>query len=277
MYTLWEELADGSGGSYWQSLGANVSDAYSACWYPNGYCISSDSGDNYTYWEGCGSSGNFGPTSYYYNQTFADGAGGTYGNSGGGQYDPPTSGTVIYQSGESNCCTVYYDGNNGYYINDSCGGGCPEYGTWLSDGCGSTDGNDASGAYFTGAWAYGSNYADGSCGSYFVQSDTNVNGCYYPYGWKFDYNSSSYSLHWTVSDSGAMTQAEGDVTYAEGWYSDNIANGSGGTFADSGGWSLTSGDLIASGTYYDSNYGQDWYYYVYYDGMGGFYTSQYPV
>lgn len=277
MFTLWEQLADGSGGFFWSSPGNNASDAYSACWYPYGYCLSADSGDNYVSWEGCGSSGSFGPWSYYYNYTYSDGYGGTYTSSGGGAHQPPYSGDLIYQSGEGDCCKVYYDGSGGYYINDSCGGGCPEYGTWLSDGCNSTNGYDASGSYYEGYWAYGSFYADGTCGSYFVQSGSNVNGCYYPAGWKFDYSSSSSSLHWTVSDATSTTMAEGDVTYATGWSSSSIADGSGGTYSDGGGWSLNYGDLIASGTYYDGYYGQDFYYEVYYDGMGGYWVSQYPI
>lgn len=278
MYTLWEQLADGSGGYFWSSPGNNSSDAYSACWYPYGYCISANSGDNYVSWEGCGSSGNFGPWSYYYNNDYSDGSGGSYNSSGGGSYQPPYSGDIIYQSGVDNCCTVYYDGAGGYYINDSCGGGgCPDPGEWLSDGCNSTSGYDASDSYFDGAWAYGSFYADGSCGQYFVEAGTNMNGCYYPNGWKFDYTSNSYSLHWTVSDGTSTTVSEGDVTYASGWSSSNIADGSGGTYSDGGGWSLNYGDLIASGTYYDGYYGQDFYYEVYYDGMGGYWVSQYPI
>ena len=123
MFTLWQELADGAGGSFWQSAGNNGSDEYSSCWYPLDYCTYNDSGDNYLYWYGCGSDGSFGPYGYYYTLEYSDGAGGTYGDSGGGYYSPPDAGDIIYQSGESNCCTVYYDGDGGYYIDDLCGGG----------------------------------------------------------------------------------------------------------------------------------------------------------
>lgn len=276
MYTLWQEYADGAGGTYWTSNN-NSSDIYSACWYPNGFCLSTSGGDNYVYWSGCGSDGTFGPWSYSVSADYADGSGGTYTSGSSGEYHPPNTGDIIYQSGVDNCCSVYYDGAGGYYISDSCGGGCTEYGTWLYDGCGSISGTDASGTYFEGAWAYGNFFADGSCGLYFIQSDININGCYYPNGWKFDYSQSSYSLHWSVSDSTATTVAEGDTTYAEGWYSNNVANGSGGTYSDSGGWSLNSGDNIASGSYIDNGDSLMYYYTVYYDGMGGFYVSQYPA
>lgn len=275
--TLWEQLADGSGGYFWSSPGNNASDAYSACWYPYGYCLSAESGDSYVSWEGCGSSGSFGPWSYYYNYTYADGSGGTYNNSGGGNYNPPYSGDLIYQSGEGDCCKVYFDGNGGYYISDSCGGGCPAYGTWLSDGCNSTDGYDASGAYFNGAWAYGSFYADGVCGQYFVEAGTNMNGCFYPAGWKFDYTSYSDNLHWTVTDSQSNTQAEGDFTYSSGWSSSNIANGNGETYSDGSSWSANFADTIASGTYYDYGLAYEVFYAVYYDGSGGYWVSQNPV
>ena len=123
MFTLWQELADGAGGSFWQSAGNNAFDDYSSCWYPEGYCTYNDSGDNYLYWYGCGSEGSFGPYGYYYNVQYSDGAGGTYGDSGGGYYSPPDAGDIIYQSGAAECCTVYYDGYGGYYVDDMCGGG----------------------------------------------------------------------------------------------------------------------------------------------------------
>ena len=123
MFTLWQELADGAGGSFWQNSGNNAYDDYSSCWYPEGYCITNYSGDNYLYWVACGSNGEFGPYGYYYTIYYSDGAGGYYDASGGGYYSPPDAGDIIYQSGESNCCTVYYDGGGGYYVDDQCGGG----------------------------------------------------------------------------------------------------------------------------------------------------------
>jgi hypothetical protein len=277
MFSLWEELADGYGGSYWSGPANNSSDVYSSCWYADGYCISNDSGDSYMNWEGCGSSGNFGPVSWYSYKTFADGFGGTYTDNTSGFYDPPSAGTIIYQSGEDNCCTVYYDGVGGYYINDTCGGGCPAEGTFLYDGCASTSGTDAAGDYYSGAWAYGSFYADGTCGEYFVLSDNNVNGCYFPAGWKFDYNSGSSSLYYEVTDSESNVQTSGDFTYSSWWSTTDQADGSGGTSPASGGYSASYGDTIASGTYYDNGLAYEVQYYVYYDGAGGYYINRSPV
>jgi len=120
MFTTWQELANGTGGSFWQSLGDNTQDTFSACWYPFGFYLQYDSGNNYTNWTGCGSSGTFGPTSYYFNYIQADGNGGTYNNSGGSDIYP--AGYIIYQSGDSNCCKIYYDGSGGYYEYNLCGG-----------------------------------------------------------------------------------------------------------------------------------------------------------
>lgn len=122
MFTLWQQIADGSGGSYWQSLGNNNSDAFSSCWLPYGFALYQDSGYLYLTWEGCGSGGEFGPNGSYYNYQYADGSGGSYWDSGQTIYDPPSAGTIIYESGTDYCCKVYYDGNNGYYVSDSCGG-----------------------------------------------------------------------------------------------------------------------------------------------------------
>ena len=277
MFTLWEQLADGAGGYFWSSPGNNASDELTNCYYPYGFCVDANTSDNFVAWDSCGSSGNFGPWSYSYDYTYSDGFGGTYNSSGGGAYTPPYSGDIIYQSGVDNCCTVYYDGAGGYYVSDSCGGGCPEYGTYLSDGCNSTDGYDASGAFFSGTWTFGSFYADGECGQYFVEAGTDMNGCYHPDGWKFDYTSYNDSVHWTVTDSEANTQAEGDFTYSSGWSSSNIADGAGGTYPGGSSWSANYGDLIASGTYYDNGLAYDVYYEVFADGMGGYWVGQNPA
>jgi hypothetical protein len=275
MFTTWQELADGYGGSYWSSLGNNSSDTFSSCWYPYGYCLSSDSGENAVSWDACGSSGSFAYASYA-NATYADGYGGSYGSGGGMNYGYP-NGTIIYQSGVDDCCKVKFDGGSSYYTDDQCGSACPSAGYWISDGCASSSGTDASGTYFDGAWIYGSYYTDGSCGAYFTPSGENANGCYYPNGWKFDYTPYSNSLHWQVSDSGAMVQAEGDFTYSSGWSSSAVSDGAGGTFSDGYSWSATFGDLIANGQYFDALLGQYWDYYIYYDGGSGYYAVQYPT
>jgi hypothetical protein len=277
MFTTWQELANGTGGSFWQSLGNNTSDIYSACWYPFGFYLQYDNGQNFVDWNGCGSNGSFGPTGSYYNYLQADGNGGTYSTSGGNTYSPPNAGDVIYQSGVEGCCTVYYDGNNGYYINDTCVV-CPPAGTYLSSGCNATTGTDASGSYYEGAWNYGEFYADGSCGSYFNFMSTNSAGCYLPSGWFNNYEPYSNSLHWIVSDSQSSTVAEGDAQWQYGWNSTSQEDGSGGNHPASFNQQvLFAGDLISSGNYYDSFLSELWLYYVYYDGVGdGYYVVQYP-
>lgn len=291
MFTTWQELADGVGGSYWQSLGNNSSDEFSSCWYPNGYCLSTNGGDNYLNWDGCGSSGSFGPTGYSYNNDFADGSGGMYTQSGGGQYDPPSSGAVIYQSGAENCCQVIYDGNNGYYITDTCGGGYPAAGTVLSSVCsgmgsqssGSEDYTDASGSIFVGTFTLWEEIADGTGGSSWNSVGNNASdaysSCWLPLGFKFDYSPYSNSLHWVVNsyEMSYAVMAEGDFTYANGWSSTAVSDGSGGTFPDSYSWSATAGDLISSGTYLDPLLSINIDYNVYYDGEGGYYVVQYPT
>lgn len=275
MYNLWEELADGDGGSFWLNSGANSGDIYSSCWLPYGYCISLSSEDVYTYWVGCGSDGYFGPVGTSFNNVFADGSGGTYSDSGLNYSTPPYSGDLIYDNG-SGCCYVYYDGSGGYYVSDTCGS-CPEAGTLLYNGCASTDGNDASGAYFTGSWTYGEYLADGMCGEYFNAIGDDQDGCYHPYGWKFDYSTYSNSLHWEVFDSNSSLVAYNDVEYENGWSSSAIADGSGGTFSDGSSWSFSDGELIASGTYFDSGYGQDYGFEIYYVSPGGYYANQWPL
>jgi hypothetical protein len=232
MFTTWQQLADGMGGSYWQSLGSNSSDEFSSCWYPNGFCISNDSGVNYVNWEGCGSSGSFGPTSYYYNIVFADGAGGTYNDSGGGQYDPPSSGAVIYQSGAENCCTVYYDGNNGYYITDTCSS-FPPYGTLLSSHCsgytaqdaGNQDYTDADGRIWNGMFTLWQELADGNGGSFWSSAGNNTSdaysSCWLPAG---------YASTFAPSYPENSTSIDDDGTYIYLIiYQGNRQNGSGGT------------------------------------------------
>jgi hypothetical protein len=74
-----------------------------------------------------------------------------------------------------------------------------------------------------------------------------------------------------------MVQAEGDFTYASGWSSAAVSDGSGGTFPDGYSWQAAYGDLIANGTFYDANQGQNYAYEVYSDGSNGYYISQSPI
>ena len=79
---------------------------------------------------------------------------------------------------------------------------------------------------------------------------------------------SSYSneLNWTVYDSYGSTINSGYWTYSSGgcsytWYGSGPQGGC-------GGWSANTGDFIASGSFYDSNYGYERYYSVTYSGSG---------
>jgi hypothetical protein len=278
MFTLWQELADGVGGSFWYNNGSNSADEFSACWFPYGFCVSNTSGDENMNWEGCRSSGSFGPVSWYVNQDFSDGAGGTYSNNDSGYYDPPTAGDIIYQSGAGNCCTVYYDGGGIYIVDDTCGGGCDPAGTFLYNGCESSSGYDAAGTYFYGTWLYGSFYADGECGTYFELIGEDTDGCYYPAGWRFDYETDPvYSLYWDVSDSSDNPVSAGTAIYYYAWYSSQVADGSGGRYSDSGEWNLSDNAVITDGYYFDDNLGYTVFYQVFYDNAGGYYVVQNPA
>lgn len=414
MFTLWQEFADGSGGSYMQSQGAGSSDQFTSCWYPAYYYTNSSSGENYVYWNACGNDGNFGPTGNYYSWTYSNGDGNYTSDSGSSDYDPPYGGDLIYQNG---CCEVRYDGGSGYYTNDTCGyppygtvlnsfcgghwdtphyidasgnqwdgaftlyheiadgnggyfqdsgsensdpcfypdgyvvsagegesrvdwngcgnsgsfgyatywfaeiangngttrwngggsdygyyagylisdygccyirydgsggyyednqceSGCPGAGQYVGTGCISTDGVDASGAYFEGAWQYGDYYTDGNCGTYASPTGGNTNGCYYPSGWKFDYSSGSNNFDWYVQDSQQNNVASGNFTYYTWWASADVADGNGGTSGASGSWNAYSGQQIDFGFYTEPSDGNLWWYQVSSDGGSGYYVSQ---
>lgn len=272
-FNLWEQFTDGLGGYYWTNYGANLQDNKSpntACWLPAYFYAYNNNNTWSFYWYGCGNEGNFDyGSSYGYSYYNGDGTT-TTGGGGGNWYN---AGYLIYDSG---CCQVYFDGTSGYYVSDNCGGGggCTEYGTWLGNGCNNNNGYDASGQYFEGAWTYGSFYADGNCGTYFELIGENTDGCYYPAGWKFDYTSGSSSFSWTVYESNGNAVAYGDYTYATSWYSSAVANGSGGTYSDGYAWEASLGDYISNGTYFDYSEGQSYWFYVYYDGSGGFYVDR---
>lgn len=272
MFTLWEQFADGSGGSYWVNQGNNAQDTnhspYVACWLPQYFYYENNSGTYSFDWSACGQSGNFAYGSYY-TYAYSNGDGTTSsGGSGGNWYG---SGYTIYDSG---CCQVYFDGNSGYYVSDNCGGGCPSQGTYLSSGCGYTSGYDQSGQYWQGYWQYGDFYADGSCGQNFSPNgDPNSNGCWYPSGYWLEYSSSQQSLHWYVYDSCQNTVAEGDFTYYTS-FGGTRADGSGGVYADGGSWSASEGQTIATGSYYDCD-GNSYNYEVYSNGGSGYNVNTY--
>jgi len=95
----------------------------------------------------------------------------------------------------------------------------PTAGVLLSTYCVSADGYDASGMHYSGNWASWGIYADGSGGSYDLFITTNVNGCYYPYGYWFDYNYYQLSLFWQNGPySGTFSYGYGfDGSYSDGY------------------------------------------------------------
>lgn len=264
-FTLYTIYADGAGGSY-QDSGTENSNP---CWYPQGFVLESSSGENTFDWSGCGSTGTFAYGAYWYS-SISNGDGTTNGNSGGSSYGY-SYGHLISDYG---CCYIYYDGSGGYYVSDSCGGGCDNAGNYLYSGCISTNGVDASGTYFEGAWQYGDYYTDGNCGTYASPTGGNTNGCYYPNGWKFDYSSGSNNFDWYVQDSQQNNVASGNFTYYTWWASADVADGNGGTGGASGSWNAYSGQQIDFGFYTEPSDGNLWWYQVASDGGSGYYVSQ---
>jgi hypothetical protein len=270
MFTLWEQFADGAGGSYWYSYGNNATDGRNpatSCWLPQYFYTYNTANPVTFHWEGCGNSGDF---EYGANVNFGYSNGdGTINDVGYfNNYNYP-SGTLIFDGG---CCQVFYDGMSGYYVSDNCGGGCPGNGTYAYSGCVQTSGYDASGQYWDGTWVYADFYNDGSCGYYQQNQQTNSNGCYYPYGYWLTYEASSSSLHWYIYDSCGSPVSDGDYTYSTSYYGTR-AEVSGGYYYDGGSTGASYGDVITTVTYYDPC--ADTYYntYVRYDGMGGYYLE----
>lgn len=268
MFTLWQQFANGSGGSYWTSYGNNSSDGrdpLTYCWLPEYFYTASESGTMNFNWFACGNSGNF-EYGTFSNQTYANGDGTfTTNNSTNYWY---SSGYAIYDSG---CCQVFYDGGSGYYYSDNCGGGggggdCQSYGTSLGTTCLSTTGYDASGQYWSGVWTYAEIFADGNCGTYYSNQADNTNGCYYPAGYWITYEAVPTSLTYYVVDSCGNGITSGDFVYYI-YASGERANGDGSSNINSTSWSAETGTQIAAGTFYDCD-GQPRNYVVTYDGNG---------
>jgi hypothetical protein len=271
-FDLWEQYHDGSGGSYWTSFGTGATNGANACYLPYGFYTNNNSGFHYTNWTACGSTGSFGPTGEYYDYSYSSGNGGFESDSGNQYFNPPANGDLIYDGG---CCQVYYDGNNGYYTNDNCG--CPDPGLYMGLACISTGGDDARGVHFDGAWQWGEQYTDGSCGSYVNYIGTNGEGCYYPSGWYHSYDTSDNGSNtWYVEDSDANQMASGTYQYSYSW-SAYIADGYGSSDQSIGTVYSSYGDFFADGTYYDSALAQGWYYAIYSDGGFGYYVLKYPI
>lgn len=268
MFNLWEQIADGNGGSFWVNQGSNASDVNTACWLPQYFYISQSTDGVSVSWSGCGSSGDFeygANISYtYYNGDGSTTSGSYFNDYGYG------SGYTIYDNA---CCVVYYDGSGGYYVSDNCGGGCPEYGTFLGYGCVSTSGYDAANNYWSGAWQYAALYADGSCGQYSIVNGSNTDGCYYPAGYWTSYSYNASTGSWSVYDSCGNFVAASDYTYATS-YGGEQADGNGGTYAAGGSWQAELGYVFAYGSYSDCD-GNYYNYEVHSDGGSGYYTNIY--
>ena len=116
------------------------------------------------YWTGCGESGTFDYAGDIEDEYY-DGSCGYFWQPNGTW--SASDGTVIYQTGTNNCCTVVYTSyNNSYQVNDSC---CADSGTLIrSETSDST--LDWNGCGNSGNWAYNTAttnfYADGFCGEY---------------------------------------------------------------------------------------------------------------
>lgn len=271
MFTLWQKFADGNGGEYWVNSGDNSTDGKTqatSCWLPQYFYFSNGTDQVGFDWSACGSSGRFdyGQNSYY---SYSNGDGTTT-NSGGYSSYGYSSGHQIYDSG---CCQVYFDGSSGYYTSDSCGGGCPDYGQYIGDGCVNTSGYDASGAWWNSAWIHASFFADGSCGMYASNEQTNYSGCYYPPGYWLDYSSSQNSNNWYVYDSCSNLVANGSYVWSSS-SSGNIADGNGGYYFTGGSSYASSGDVFTTGYYTDCD-GSYYFFEIRSDGMSGYYTNIY--
>lgn len=277
MFTLYQQFADGSGGSYWSNYGDNSTDGRdpsTSCWLPQYFYFSNGNEEVGFWWEACGSSGTFyyGQNSYY---SYSNGDGTTSSGGGFNSYGYG-SGYLIYDSG---CCQVYFDGNSGYYYSDNCGGGggggggCDSYGTYLGTGCYSSDGYDAAGNYWTGAWSYAEFYADGNCGSYPNVIGSNTMGCYLPSGYWISYSSTPSIGSWYIYDTCSNLVASGDYVYSVSSGGEQ-ADGAGGSYAAGGTWQAEYGYQFASGSYSDcdSNY---YNYQVLSDGSSGYYIYTY--
>lgn len=181
-------------------------------------------------------------------------------------------GTGYYDQYASGPYDLYWGYNGNIYDQYQGGSSCDSYGTPYGVECTYSDGYDAAGSYWTGYWTAQDRYADGSCGIIYNYIGTNSYGCYYPYGYYTTYNDNPSYSNWYVYDSSSNLVAYNSFTYAS-YGESNMADGSGGNIYNSWNWSMNNGDQIATGEYYDSNYGMTYYYTVYYDGNGGFYVS----
>lgn len=179
-----------------------------------------------------------------------------YDNNGTGPYD-------LYWNGY---CSI-----NSYYQG---GSGCDSYGMSYGLTCAYTEGYDANSQWWSGYWNRVEQIADGSCGTIDLYVGTNIDGCYYPYGWLHTYNYYPSSSSYEVLDSSSNIIAGGSFDYS--WSGDSyFADGYGGQIYYSWSGQLNYGDLIATGSFYDYNLSQTVYYDVVSDGSSGYFVNYY--
>jgi hypothetical protein len=118
------------------------------------------------------------------------------------------------------------------------GGGVAPYGTFLYGVCTETTITDASYNYFTGYYNKENHYADGTGGSYIVNS-IGESPCHYPYGFYLTVSSNPVTIYWEGCSSTGYFYDAGTQNYSE------MADGAGGVITnDSISWNYSNGYYI---------------------------------
>jgi hypothetical protein len=152
------------------------------------------------------------------------------------------------------------------------------YGFVYSSECVESEAADYSGTVWTGYFLHQTVVSDGAGGT-ITSGVENTEGCWHPYGWVYDVEiTDQYTLSWDVNDYQEYQVASGTFAYHI-WYSTTFADGEGGTIGTGYDTQASSGDLIYSDNFYDSQSGDTIWYYVIYDGTEGYYVtySPYPL
>jgi hypothetical protein len=185
--------ANGSGGTYTETIGTNMN----GCYHPSGFVYFSEGGDLYLSWVHGDDAGDF-AYGYDSSTTVADGAGGSYISSESGLY--ATNGQVVHS----------YEGYD--YANNwptaellrftSSGGpqlyteSVPAQGVLISATCSTMQGNDAVGTYWSDIPATYYLLADGLGGTisgYYADSNCG----YYPNGYVTSYYTVDSYVYYT--------------------------------------------------------------------------------
>lgn len=187
-----ETYSDGMGGFYSNIVGSNIN----GCWYPSGWVFSSSGGDLSIEWSHGGNSGTF----VYGNNsqnTFSDGAGGSY--SDGGTVISATDNQVVNSYTNLDSATGYTIHYTLYFRasdNTLQTGEFIEAGTLLSEYCGTKPSTtDARGVTYYDLPAKVYQYADGIGGSYYSYNiDDGSCGGYTPAGFFYTYEVYYFTL-----------------------------------------------------------------------------------